>query len=1690
MMAYGNALKATTTDYKDLITLTGNLTLEQTKNVLSSKGLNEETIKTVLASRNLSVAEAQATAATIAKTGTTTTATLSTGAYTAALWENTKALLTSIKLNPLTWILGIGAAIGLVVHLYKEWDVTIEEQKEHLKELKNEYENTIQELTALGDEIEKNTIRLNELRDKQDNGTITLIENDELKKLSLANKLLEEQKQNKEYIAKQNAKEISEGNQETFKDEWGSDFETEYNTEGNVYHGYAAQMSDSNISSSLDKDILLNLKSVNEQLDAAIADGDESLVKSLQKRQEKLKAELNERSDTILEGFLEQQNTLMLLRNEDGDFDDIEDQQLWNDIESWKKEIYQQTGRSGEWNTIQLDVALNDISLNSVKEEINQKIANGTLTETDILQYDNLITSLEKSNLILDEGETVASVYLDYLNKIAVSQEQVDNTVPDFAFNDSNSGIIDSYQSDVTALSEALDKVRNNTLTDSDKIDLFQDFPMLEEQTDNLGKGIQRLIDDKLSILRTSLRAAGASDEILSLFDNIATESKNLSLDDVLSDLDNTNSMIKTVESEVKESGKISVSTLQNISSQYPLLSKHVDDYLNQKISEEELIEVLQGQYETDLQNYRVYMSQKMGDDEEFYTNIAEALSDDLVNKAKQYGLDLKNYTTYSKAKLAIDKTYVEKRDQLEKATNAFGQIAEAVDSGQPANLNAMKVGQRKVQLEKEVVDLEGIMDEFDSTVDGIVANFETPDFSFGSDDESKKETEEFSEQIDWFARAIENATRKVSELDTELSNTDGFTERLAVLEKLKEANQELVDATAEASEEYKDIWDIAAAKLEPEYVNLITSSDNGAEENYTEAVKKRKSKYKGSKFAGNVDLYNRPILLDDEGYYETLKSETFNYSDFGINKKGAFNVTPILPDGTKIDDLGKYILKQLKDGKAIEDLDIFMGGDYSTIDEAVEAAIALHEEQDVIYGAEAEYLRLLKEGKDLNLSIEDFDNEEEYNNYMKAIEAYDKYQDSVEANKAAVAEQQEYEDTKNGILLEQTELALELHDLENQDTMTVKERNQWLDEEKRLKGEILKYNLLLATTEEERLKFQKDYDEYVVGEEGRKYEVAKEGRSNRASYYESRIQDVDNKIALTEARGGQPTEAQYLESNALREKLGDIYQADYDAALEKREGETKGTAEYKKYNDELQEAQDNLNANKIAQIENNRAMLKLPLKKLEEENKLLEENLALRNKELEKIESAMGYANMLVQDRIDALNEEKEATTKAYEDQIKAIEEQKKVLTDSNDEREREINLENAKYELEKAIRNRTQRIYRKGEGFVYEQDQEAVRNAQNDLDQQQFDNTIADLDKQIDVLNTSKENDIELIDAEIKTWEDYAKKLDDVSNSYERLISKRNFFELFGGEEGEAAILSKDMGMLTTLQGALNTAQLEVDTIQEKIDANNLTIQKINEEADGYLATTKQVKEAQDAINKLIVDNEAELLGIQARSDKTGAMAKAWTDADTEIETALDLIDTAQTTANEAEGLVLDERKLQLEQFRDAAILLYKEIAKEVTKANLAFTSLETTLTKAQEAYKAILGLANSATDVEITVTSRFPEMRTFHSGGIVGKDNKLPENFMALTSANLKPNETLAKLLNGEVVLNNNQMENMVDNLNRAYSSILPTTLNKRENTPINNISIGDVNVYNPDNSDMIVDEIVKELPLKVMQRLNSK
>ena len=95
---------------------------------------------------------------------------------------------------------------------------------------------------------------------------------------------------------------------------------------------------------------------------------------------------------------------------------------------------------------------------------------------------------------------------------------------------------------------------------------------------------------------------------------------------------------------------------------------------------------------------------------------------------------------------------------------------------------------------------------------------------------------------------------------------------------------------------------------------------------------------------------------------------------------------------------------------------------------------------------------------------------------------------------------------------------------------------------------------------------------------------------------------------------------------------------------------------------------------------------------------------------------------------------------SKIYEMQIKNLQDQKVALEKVNTQREYENKLVQARIKLENAQKEKTQ-VYREGIGFVYEADQEAIQQAQEELDKLENEKLIDNLDMIITEMQSQKD-------------------------------------------------------------------------------------------------------------------------------------------------------------------------------------------------------------------------------------------------------------------------------------------------------------------------------------------------------------
>lgn len=104
------------------------------------------------------------------------------------------------------------------------------------------------------------------------------------------------------------------------------------------------------------------------------------------------------------------------------------------------------------------------------------------------------------------------------------------------------------------------------------------------------------------------------------------------------------------------------------------------------------------------------------------------------------------------------------------------------------------------------------------------------------------------------------------------------------------------------------------------------------------------------------------------------------------------------------------------------------------------------------------------------------------------------------------------------------------------------------------------------------------------------------------------------------------------------------------------------------------------------------------------------------------------------LEDKRDDYDSAKNAVVSVIDDNIEALEKEKEALEKVNDEQNRAIELSQLQEALDKAKSQKTIRVYRKGQGWVYESDQDAIRDAEQNLADFENEERINAIDEEIE--------------------------------------------------------------------------------------------------------------------------------------------------------------------------------------------------------------------------------------------------------------------------------------------------------------------------------------------------------------------
>ena len=306
----------------------------------------------------------------------------------------------------------------------------------------------------------------------------------------------------------------------------------------------------------------------------------------------------------------------------------------------------------------------------------------------------------------------------------------------------------------------------------------------------------------------------------------------------------------------------------------------------------------------------------------------------------------------------------------------------------------------------------------------------------------------------------------------------------------------------------------------------------------------------------------------------------------------------------------------------------------------------------------------------------------------------------------------------------------------------------------------------------------------------------------NQLEEIEDRLKSIDSttgkKQKKASSTSSSKTEKSWWEEQleTLKEQYSnsEITIEEYIKALEKLLGKLKkGSNAWKEVNKLLQEQ-------KLSKIESDykRGVISLDeyIKKLQELIKTYKQGTKAWQDLADKIKE--GLLDKAEQEQKDYEDAAKVATS-IIDDEIKRLEELKDAKQKANDETEKELELAKLQEALEKARNERTKRVFVEGKGWTYVQDEQAIKEAQEALDE------------------FNKEQETNGIDKQIEALEKYKEAWSNVSSDYEKEQQKLLLAQQFGAD-AEEKILNKRLDILEEYRKRYLETLKQISDIEKK--------------------------------------------------------------------------------------------------------------------------------------------------------------------------------------------------------------------------------------------------------------------------------
>ena len=742
--------------------------------------------------------------------------------------------------------------------------------------------------------------------------------------------------------------------------------------------------------------------------------------------------------------------------------------------------------------------------------------------------------------------------------------------------------------------------------------------------------------------------------------------------------------------------------------------------------------------------------------------------------------------------------------------------------------------------------------------------------------DEQIKKLEEYGAQWGLTKEEIEKTAAVITETKNKIANDEQY-------KKSQETYQNYIEAEIQSGEKWSDTY-YKIKEQQAKYAEAVAKGDKEGEQKALEELSKLQDKLKGQTFNMNdkdykeqVAQYNYMVHMFDD-YRDEIKKHNFmdDYFDttnWGADSEYKKDVEDLIDDIKT--DLGKDKITTDDffdaDGNALEDFKALAEENGFTVEEFVAALIELGVVSEGVNYTIGNFAGKMESwGKAMDeiqtkcqdlMGIMDEYNETGYisiDSLQKLLEKDWEYLQYLEIENGQLRLNTEALKAEAAAKLDEAEAtayadaiqAIKLLKTQNETEVNKHLATSYENLKTKIDNLHGSYNTLI--TDEATLNAIRGAN----GEDGvtaynniqkeleTKLKLINSARANLNKNFSSAVGYSGSKSSSSSSKSEKEWWEEELKKLKDQFKYNEITIEEYINGLDGLLGRVqKGSDAWREINEELQKQ-------RLTKVEDDykRGTISLDeyIKRLKELIKAYKQGTDAWNELADKIKKGL-------QDKADAQKDDYDTAAEAavgiIEDEIEKLEQLRdeqeeyydQLIADkekANEETERELELARLQEALANAKAEKTKRVWREGIGWVWEADQEAIREAQEALDE--FNN-----EEEIRAIEEQKEQAISAIEEQIDAWEKYKESWGSVADDYETQQARITLANQLGAD-AEAQILQQRLDVLEKYK------QGYLATMKEIADLENTPADKLSGYDTPTTTTSSSAPTTQTSNNK----------------------------------------------------------------------------------------------------------------------------------------------------------------------------------------------------------------------------------------------